>query len=442
MAQPGAPVGERGSAAADISQYHGGGLPSWSELGGSDPTEYVPELQWPQSVRTYEEMRNDSQLAALWHASSWPIRRYTWTLDPRDADPSACEMLAEDLGLSLIGGQPPTRRTRRFNFGEHLALALQGLIYGHYCFEQVGEVVDGVWRLRKLAPRPPRTIEEWEVADDGGLKGIVQLRGGDFTAKPIKLSVDRLVVYAWDREPGSWVGRSLLRSVYRNWLVKDRLIRIDSVNHERAGVGMPTIEAPEGASQAMVDMLQEMASSYRAGEWGGGALPHGAKLRLQGVEGAQPRTMESIKYHDEAMARAWLLMFMQLGQTQTGSRSLGEAFIDWFSLAQETVAEWIAETFTDYVIGDWFLWNYGEDVALPKLHYEPAQRTLAVAELKTLMDAGALVADPNLRAQIRVDHGLPPSANPDDEPVEPPPVALPPTLRPDPEAEVEEAGVA
>jgi hypothetical protein len=51
------------------------------------------------------------------------------------------------------------------------------------------------------------------------------------------------------------------------------------------------------------------------------------------------------------------MMFMQLGQTETGSRALGGEFIDWFKVAQETIANWLRDTTTDHVIADWWDWN-------------------------------------------------------------------------------------
>jgi hypothetical protein len=412
------PTGERGRPNEDWIST----VPGWPQLAG-DPTEYVTELEWPLSVATYSEMRNDAQLSALYTASTWPIRRYHWMIDPRGAHPELVEALADDLGLDILGGPEATNRVRRFNWTDHLRLILQALQFGHYPFEVIGEIEDGLWRLRKLGPRPPHSVQAWDVAKDGGLNAIYQ----DFGDKQVRLGIERLLVYVWDQEPGSWVGRSIFRPLYRNWLIKDRLLRVDAVNNERAGVGVPTIEAPEGASQAMMDALQEMAQDYRGGEMGGGALPHGSRLRLQGIEGSQPRTLDSIRYHDEAMARAFLLMFMQLGQTQSGSRALGETFVDWYSLAQETIADWVCSYVTLYLISDWFEYNVGAGTSLPALTYEKsAQPEMSVSDLVSMTDSGLIVADPNLRTWLRTEHHLPESADPDAGPVEPPlPVPVP-----------------
>ncbi len=135
-------------------------------------------------------------------------------------------MVADDLGLPLVGEQPePAARTRdRFSWAEHMRLALLMLPFGHSFFEQSYRYDEsGRARLRKLAWRPPRTIAKVNVAPDGGLESIEQhARSGTFRAeRPIPVS--QLVAYVHDREGGNWLGSSLLRPAYKHRLIKDRL---------------------------------------------------------------------------------------------------------------------------------------------------------------------------------------------------------------------------
>jgi len=159
--------------------------------------------------------------------------------------------------------------------------------------------------------------------------------------------------------------------MYRNWLIKDRLLRVDAMKHERNGVGMPVITGPEGASDVQLRDLDKMAQEYKVGERGGGALPFGSKLTLAGTQGALPDTIGSIRFQNEEMARSMLMMFMQLGQTQTGSRALGQTFVDWFSLQQEMIAEWVMDIANEEIIGDWWSWNVEPDPErVPMLAYK------------------------------------------------------------------------
>jgi hypothetical protein len=117
--------------------------------------------------------------------------------------------------------------------------------------------------------------------------------------------------------------------------------------------------------------LNRLAEKFKAGERSGGAVPFGAKVRLVGVEGSQPDSTAFIKLMNEEMARAFLQMFMQLGQTGSGSRALGSAFIDWHKLTLEFIAQWFCSIFNEHVIEDDIDWNYGEDTEfVPILHWQ------------------------------------------------------------------------
>jgi hypothetical protein len=82
----------------------------------------------------------------------------------------------------------------------------------------------------------PGTISEIQVARDGGLEYIRQYPSGQagFGAKTSliglqspQIPVDRLVAYVNDQEGGRWIGSSYLRPLFKHFLRKDRLLRVD-----------------------------------------------------------------------------------------------------------------------------------------------------------------------------------------------------------------------
>jgi hypothetical protein len=273
------------SAAPETEIGHGNtGLIPWSAF--SDVTETVPELAWPTSINTYSAMRTDAQIASLLLAFTLPIRRYGWFIDPNGARDQVVENVANDLNLPIEGQDPkPTGRRRdRFSHDRHLFHALLMLTYGHAFFETVYRFDESSqrYRLRKLAPRMPGTISEIQVARDGGLEYIRQYPSGQsgFSGRTNLLGlqspqipVDRLVAYVNDQEAGNWIGSSWLRPLYKHFLRKDRLLRVDAINAERNGAGVPLAYAPVGASDKQINELGALARSYRAGESAGGALP-------------------------------------------------------------------------------------------------------------------------------------------------------------------------
>lgn len=408
------PEDEIGAIVQTGIQLGGSPIGGWQTF-ALDELEYVPELQFPQSTRTYATMRNDAQVEGLYAGATMPIMRYKWRLNDNGCDRTRVERLAADINLPIKGDPPSAQRPRskkRFVFGQHLKDALLGILYGFYYFEQVGKVEDdGFWHLKKLAPRPPITIQDVALGGDGGLLYVRQNIAGPnavFTQLP-EIPIDRLVCYVWDQEGANWTGRSMLRAIYRNWLIKDRLMRVDAVKHERNGMGVPIAEGAPGMTGPELIKLAKLAQSFKAGEAAGGAIPHGTSLDLKGTIGHVPDTIASINFHNEEMARRFLMMFLQLGSTMHGSRALGKDFVGYFQLAQEQIANWFRHVFNEHVIEDYWDWNYGENEDhTPYVEYErDDDPRFAAADLALMVQNEIIQVDDELENAIREAMDLP-----------------------------------
>jgi Protein of unknown function (DUF935) len=375
-----------------------------------DETETTPELQWPQSVTIYDQMRKqDSQVVSVLRAVTLPVRRTPWRIEPAGAKARVTQFIADELGLPVVGKEPkaPPRVRDRFSWAEHLRLSMLMLPFGHMFFEQVYRVDPGGDRahLRKLAPRMPRTLEEIKVADDGGLVSIKQY--SNKTSAPARsIPVTRLVGYVHENE-GDWKGTSLLRPAYKNWLIKDRLLRVDAQTIERNGMGVPLYKGAEGEDDLSAG--KRMATSWRAGEAAGAAVPNTADLVLRGVEGDLPQALPSIRYHDEQIGRAVLAHFLNLG-TQTGSWALGTTFADFFVLSLQTLAQQIADTATQHIVEDLVDINFGPNEPAPRVVFDEigSRQAATAAALKSLADAGLIDPDDVLKQAVRQQFGLTP----------------------------------
>jgi hypothetical protein len=418
------PTGESGSETG-IPIY---GLLSWAAMGqmtGND-LEYAPELMWPNSVRTYQMMRNDSQCDGLLQGAMMPLTQWQWGIAPNGAPEVIVQELSRDLGLpraeldELTGAWKIDntfnipRSQGRFDFQEHIREALLAVAYGYNYFEQVADFIEPPegWpvdvplraRLKKLAERPPWSITEINTAPDGGLLSIKQLQHayGD-----PGIGVNELTAYVWGKEGANWVGRSMLRSSFRPWLVKDRVMRVGAINIERSGAGTPIITAPPGATKPQLDALNALAQRFRAGDSAGGAIPYGSQMALMGIMGSQPDARGFMDFLNEEMARGFLQMFQVLGQSAHGSRALGGTFLDFFEWALEAVANWFCAIFNKYVIEDWMQWNFPQDPDAPDLgQFEYAPRLVfskkgdATEYLRQGVQDQSLQVDQNTQEQL------------------------------------------
>ena len=70
------------------------GIPGWGSF-NLDEQEIVPALKWPESVHTYNRMRNDPQIDALLRGMTTPIRRFRWYIDADGAKASVVKQLSD-----------------------------------------------------------------------------------------------------------------------------------------------------------------------------------------------------------------------------------------------------------------------------------------------------------------------------------------------------------
>ena len=395
---------------------HVGETSMWQQL-ADEPT---PELQWPRSTRAFDQMyRQDGQILSVYDAVTLPVRRAKWRVNPNGARDEVVQLIAEDLGLPIKGADPdsaprPLRTRDRFSFAQHLEWACLQLVYGHMPFEQVARIDDnGMVRLRKLAPRWPKTITKFDVAADGGLVAIEQqtpsaLMGRRGATPSVRIPVDRLVMYCHRRQGGTWTGQSMFRPMYKNWLLKDQALMGWTNTLDRNGMGVPVYVG--GPAETDLAAGERMAKNSRAGRYAGGAIPNGAEFGFEGVTGQLPDHEKNIRYHDESIAKAGLAHFLNLGQAAgTGSWALGTTFADFFIMALDAFAGGIADVGTQHVVEDLVDWNWGPDEPAPLLEVDTVGKggTVLANAIKALIDSGAIRNDPSLEAYLRDLLGLP-----------------------------------
>lgn len=191
-------------------------------------------------------------------------------------------------------------------------------------------------------------------------------------------------------------------------------MRVGVMNIQRAGVGTPIAKGHPGATETDLRVLSELTQKFVAGDRSGGAIPYGSQLELVGVTGSQPDTVGFIKLMNEEMARAFFQMFMQLGQTTSGSRALGSTFVDYHKLVSEYTASWFCQIFNEHVIEDDIDWNYGtQEEFAPLLAWKwdekgsdqnpegPAAARDPSLKVKEMLDTGKIQVDDKTRALVK-----------------------------------------
>lgn len=408
------PTERAGSVLQPFPGVAGAFVPGWSIFEAQARTIKVPALRWPRSRDTYEDMARDPQIQGLLNSVYLPIRHMDWYVDPGQSTGTLAEEIAEDLGIPLQGQDAPDDVTG-VDFDDHLRLALLALAGGHQAFQEVG-VIEGdgpgaKYRLRQLIQAPQETIHEIWVSDVGDLVSIrLPAADPDVDGPFVDVPAEHLLYYCWDRRGADWSGRPILYSLYRAWVLKDELVRGDVATKRRFG-GIPIVEATQpNVGRTELQQAAVMATRLQSGDGAGVAMPYGTTLKILGVEGTIPDAIASAEYHDRQMARAFLQMFAELGNTRNGSRALGTTLMDHYQLGVIAVADWVRKTLMQLVAR--IAWrNYGPDVILPTIRYrQDDHEDMAITDLVAAIDAGLIVVDDALEAQVRDRGNLTPRA--------------------------------
>lgn len=207
---------------------------------------------------------------------------------------------------------------------------------------------------------------------------------------------------------------SILRTAYKNWLIRDVLMKVDAQSVERNGMGIPTF-AYDPATPGAREEAERIVEEVRAGECAGVVYPvseTGASdaFRLVGVSGNVVDAVPRMKYHDQQISRSALAMVLDLGH-DAGARSLGETFQSLFTNALQAIAEDVAAVATEHIIRDLVEINYGADEPYPVL--TPGRlrdnEEITLDALASLAGAGIITPDSGLEEHVRKRTGLPES---------------------------------
>src|SRR4051794_4637424 len=162
--------------------------------------EYNSKLAGTQGITVYDEMRrSDGTVKAAIKVCELPIRSAKWYMEPASEDTADAE-IADFVWKCFSEYQSIT-------FNDLMRHALLSLPFGVVAFEKVYTIreVDGATRIvwDKLAPRLPRSIQKWAIADDQ--PGITQIKGNGSTAE---IPLEKLIIIVNEKEGDNWWGSS------------------------------------------------------------------------------------------------------------------------------------------------------------------------------------------------------------------------------------------
>ena len=375
-------------------------------------TDYNPQLSGHRALDTYREMKNDAIVRSSLRVAKTPILSARWFMEPASQDPEdvyRAQFIWDNLNKWMSISWP-----------QFITEALYMMDYGTYVFEKVFDVrivpnAQGqmepkvIWK--KFAPRLPYEIEEFVYDDEGGPSEIVI----STDEGPVPLPIAKGLVFTFDKEGGDLWGVSILRSAYKHWFFKEQLYKIDAIQKERHGIGIPVIKLPPNFSDKDKLAAQRIGLNLRTNEEAHVVLPPGWEVMFLKLEGQRVDALESAQHHAEKLYENVLANFM-INNNVANDADVQEHV---FTRAVRFTAEILRDVLNKYAIPQLIDFNWGEEelengypqLKVRRLGDERDWRVISFA-IRNLVGAGVVRPDDQTEAWIREELDMP-VADPD-----------------------------
>lgn len=425
------------------------------ELGTSAPSpftswirrEYNNDLLGFNGLQMYDKMRkSDGTIRGMLRTIKTPVVAARWFMEP--ASESTQDKNKAEFAWNCL------TKYMSISWPQLLQEALLMADFGYYMFEKVWDprVIKGKQRMvwKKLAPRHPMDVKRWYYDANGGPAGVCMYAPYEGVSFPygnvvpqnpnptvngqpipqyqpqqqptgfydangqpyvgagqdeIEIPIDKLLVFTFDREAGNIEGMSVLRPAYKHWYYKEQLYKIDAIQKERHGIGIPVIKLPPSYNADDKRIANELGRNLRTNERAHVVLPPFWELVFAKLEGNPVDALASIQLHDNAIRENVLAVFNGAESTTK------EEDQTMFLKSTRFIGEIVCETFNNYAIPQLIDNNFANTTEYPRLRVrrigeQVDQRTLSFA-VRNLVGAKVIVPDDRLESYLREEMDLP-----------------------------------
>jgi hypothetical protein len=361
--------------------------------------ERVGELRDKLGIRKYYDMkRADGTVRGALRLVKTPVMAARWFIEPASKSPldvSIAKFVEKNLFEDL-----------NMPFERVLEDALLMCEYGYMPLEKVYSLdIDGKIVLKKLAPRHPLDIQEWIFDMNGGPNGVIMDATEANGWSSVAIPIEKLVVFTLEQEAGDIRGISLLRSAYKHYYYKDTLYKIDAIQKERHGIGVPIIKLPMGYTEQDKQLAENLGRNLRTNERAHITVPANWEVGFAELKGQPVDCLPSIKHHNDQIMGNILAPFYNDPSATQDSMAM-------FYKATRYIATTIAGTFNRYVIKPLVDFNYAGGkypiLRARRIGENEDLRAWSFA-FRNLVGTNAIIPDDILEEFLRTELDLPPA---------------------------------
>lgn len=394
------------------------------------PIETVPALTNAYQRRiTYSQMMNDSSVGTSVKAWKTPVLGADFYFDPYSDSPQDLE-IAQFVEDNLLGG---TEAPFLDSLQDILHFCEDGFAVLEKVYENrewtppiielptsdnTGTTNNGgssagnkqqqfrntkvFTMLKSLAFRPASTIGEIDYDNNGRLTQLTQQAvQADKTTKDVPIKGDKLLIFTLNRKGGDITGKSVLRSAYPHWYYKTHFYKIDAIQKERHGMGVPRGKLLPGYTEADKIAMRNMLKNLRTNEEAFILQTPNVEIDFVQLTGQPVDVIASAEHHANMILLNVMATFLGLGAGTHGgggSRAVGATQSDMFMKSLSFIAEYICGVINHFVVPELVVYNY-------KTTNFPKFKARNIGETKDLQQLASALA--NLFAQEAITRDLP-----------------------------------
>jgi hypothetical protein len=288
--------------------------------------------------------------------------------------------------------------------------------FGHFVAEKTYELTTFEGRtligIKSLDSRKQTSIYAWETPDKK--PGITQIL---ITKPMVGIPREKLLVMTHDQEGENYEGTSLLRSAYKDWNIKDKLVIMNAIALEKLANGVPTLkkDGTVNVTPAEIAKVRAALRSLYANEEGFLEIPAGLIVEMLDLKASSNKdVLPTIQYHDRQIVGSVLAQFTELGSQKGsgGAHALSSDQTKLFMKSEEAADQIIVDAINEDLIKQIcdLNWSDNDTVGYPKLvggQISDEDVTVMADAVDKLMTAGALTAGIEIEQHLRKTMHLP-----------------------------------
>lgn len=304
-------------------------------IGGQplDITEANSDWSGATKYTTIQKMRKTSpQIEGLLNALKDPIRTAIWKVKSNGAADEIVKFVHNDLFVVN-------------NFGNILEEILLYLDYGYMLFEKEYIADMGKYWL-KLHSRLPFSIVYWDYDyQKGTINHCLQIT----TAGSHEIPFEKLFIITNKREGLSPEGTSILRALYKNYVLSQE-VEVGSADGLLKNImGIPVVNLPDQIAPEDEEEVDQFMQKLNVSPNTYMKEKGEVKFRLQGVEGSLPDPEPFLDRMDNGMNNSQNAGMLSLATTNRGSRAVGTTLAQPFYNRIAAIAKKIADSYNELI---------------------------------------------------------------------------------------------